>query len=86
METVLGRPLLPTEIVHHKDEDKANNASSNLELTTKSEHGKHHAIRAPLLELTCLLCKIAFARRGNHERGNRKKGKKGPFLWQVLCG
>lgn len=31
--------------VHHKNEDKLDNRSSNLELITNSEHGKHHAHR-----------------------------------------
>lgn len=33
----LGRPLRPTETVHHKDGDKANNDLGNLEL----RHGRH---------------------------------------------
>lgn len=32
MEQMLGRPLLPNEQVHHRDGDKHNNNSSNLEL------------------------------------------------------
>lgn len=42
MESVLGRRLLSSEIVHHKDEDKTNNDPSNLELTTRSEHINMH--------------------------------------------
>lgn len=42
MEEHLGRYLEPHEIVHHKDEDKAHNEISNLELTTAKLHGKHH--------------------------------------------
>lgn len=32
MERVLGRELLPSEVVHHKDTDKQNNAPGNLEV------------------------------------------------------
>lgn len=42
MEQQLGRKLDYNEIVHHKDEDTSNNDPSNLELTNRSEHTKHH--------------------------------------------
>lgn len=39
MEQIVGRYLLSTEVVHHKDGDKQNNAPSNLELYSKnSDH------------------------------------------------
>ncbi len=42
MEEHLGRLLLPGEVVHHKDSDRANNAIDNLELYSEnSEHLKH---------------------------------------------
>ena len=37
-EQVLGRKLLPNEIVHHRDGDKWNNDPSNLVVMTQSEH------------------------------------------------
>lgn len=43
-ERLLGRPLLPGEIVHHKDHDKRNNRPDNLEVMTQAEHARlHHA-------------------------------------------
>ena len=41
-EEMLGRDLLPGEIVHHKDHDKRNNDPLNLEVMTQSEHVRRH--------------------------------------------
>jgi radical SAM superfamily enzyme YgiQ (UPF0313 family) len=38
MKTILGRPLLDTEWVHHKDRNLNNDKFSNLELTTQYDH------------------------------------------------
>lgn len=44
MEQLLGRPLLPEEQVHHKDERKRNNNPKNLELMPNAKaHGEEHA-------------------------------------------
>lgn len=45
MERKLGRKLESWEIVHHRDDNTKNDHPDNLELTTRSEHAKHH-IRA----------------------------------------
>ncbi len=42
MENKIGRLLEKGEVVHHRDEDKANDDPDNLELTTHEKHGKHH--------------------------------------------
>jgi len=42
MERRLGRFLLPSEKVHHRDGVKTNNADENLELTDASSHSKMH--------------------------------------------
>lgn len=41
MEQQLGRPLLPNEVVHHKDENKQNNAPENLQIF--DQNGEHLA-------------------------------------------
>lgn len=43
-EQMLGRDLLPGEIVHHKDSNRRNNDPSNLEITTRSAHIKMHGL------------------------------------------
>lgn len=42
MSSVLGRALLSSEHVHHKDEDKQNDNPENLEVITAGEHNRHH--------------------------------------------
>lgn len=44
MEAHIGRKLLTSEHVHHKDKNRSNNELSNLELMTASDHAKHHAL------------------------------------------
>jgi len=42
MENKLGRTLTFNEIVHHKNGDKKCNEDNNLEVMSRSEHGKLH--------------------------------------------
>ncbi|MEI8142846.1 MAG: HNH endonuclease signature motif containing protein [Chitinophagia bacterium] len=45
MEEMIGRKLLPGEVVHHIDEDKRNNNPSNLMLfASQAEHAAHHKL------------------------------------------
>lgn len=43
-EGILGRPLKPGEIVHHKDENKKNNDPDNLMVITQGEHMREHGL------------------------------------------
>ncbi|MHB8533175.1 MAG: AAA family ATPase [Solirubrobacteraceae bacterium] len=36
--------LKPEDVVHHKNEDTTDNRPENLEITTKAEHHRHHAL------------------------------------------
>lgn len=42
MERRLGRHILPDEVVHHIDGDRANNHTDNLALMTRAGHARHH--------------------------------------------
>lgn len=43
MQNHLGRKLLSSEVVHHKNEDTRDNRIENLEIMSLSEHAKHHS-------------------------------------------
>lgn len=44
---ILGRPLKPREVVHHKDRNKLNNAPSNLQVfSSQQAHDTAHNIDA----------------------------------------
>lgn len=45
MEQELGRPLLPNEEVHHRDEDPLNNTIGNLQVRLHGEHQAEHATK-----------------------------------------
>ena len=63
MESILGRQLLPTEDVHHKDEDPTNNDPSNLEVIDCKEHDKLHGEKNRKYfdqTMTCPICNKQF--------------------------
>lgn len=47
-ESALGRRLRPNEVVHHLDEDKSNNAKSNLQVEARDKHSKDHGSKNAL--------------------------------------
>jgi HNH endonuclease len=59
MEAKLGRKLSSDEHVHHKNEQKKDNAPENLEVKTPKDHGRHHFAKHPI-EKTCAVCERVF--------------------------
>lgn len=66
--------------VHHKNEDKLDNRSTNLELITNSEHGKHHAHRIVAFQKArqkfpdkknCVVCDSEFLVNPRKRRRNK---------------
>lgn len=78
LENKLGRLLAPGEEAHHADEDKSNNAPSNIELKSKSDHAKHHNPVLENFELTCPKCDKKFCIKQHlyRQRVGRNKSKK----------
>ena len=42
-EEMLGRYLVPGELVHHKDGNRLNDSHGNIEVSTLEHHARHHA-------------------------------------------
>lgn len=71
MTSILGRALLETEHVHHKDENVNNDSPSNLELLSADEHNKHHKIGCKHTEES--KSKIGTSLKAAYESGRREK-------------
>ena len=78
MEQELGRPLLPNEEVHHRDENPLNNAIDNLQVRLHGEHQAEHATKYYDTTAICGWCGKEFLWTGARQRkfyGNRRDCK-----------
>ena len=55
LERKLGRALLPAEVVHHANEDKADNTPINLNAKARNVHSSEHNRRRGLSKLRASL-------------------------------
>ena len=87
VENKIGRLLTIGEEVHHIDEDKTNDDPGNLELTTKREHARHHALeRAPdPIPLKCPECCEEFSLLPHDLRRRVKRNKAGVAFCSQSC-
>lgn len=86
MEQHIGHRLLPTEHVHHINENKLDNRIENLELVTPAEHGMRHTWRP--LTTVCPICATEFTphktKRGRTKTCGQKCGAQ--LTWRTRRG
>lgn len=90
MEKHLGRELLPSEDVHHKDGDKTNDVLDNLEIINSIEHKRQHAIKYQDTYEVCSECgKVFLVTAKQHAQkmsnSNRGHGKADEYFCSRLC-
>lgn len=86
MENHLGRLLEDGEVVHHKDEDKNNNAIENLALMTNAEHSCLHSRKKQLVKLECCVCKKELHLRPHVYKQRVSRNKCGMLTCGARCG
>ena len=88
MEKHLGRKLKPSEIVHHKDENKKHNVLSNFEVHTVASHSALHAFRGgeTMIPLTCADCGRDFLRPKRNVTWHKTLGQKRFFCNRTCMG
>lgn len=80
----LGRPLLPTEHVHHRNEDAHDNRIENLELIDPRAHQDiHHPAELPVTK-SCAICGRSFTPHKTKRRRQQTCGGRGPCFRALI--
>jgi HNH endonuclease len=76
IETVLGRKLLPNEVVHHRDNNGKNNEIGNLQIMSPSEHSRHHGSlgKVDKLKIICPQCGLSFFKQRRRVAFDKRNG------------
>lgn len=87
MSRHLGRELLDSEVVHHKDENPSNNQIENLEILSQRAHSLQHgaANRAVLLKGGLKLCPVCMLVKPTGEFYATRHNKMGIQSWCKSC-
>ena len=86
IEIHLNRILEKNEVVHHKDENKSNNAIENLEVITNSEHAKHHSKKVKAISVNCGCCGKEISIKPHEYRLRIGRNKSGKIFCTHSCG
>lgn len=91
MEQRLGRKLKPNETVHHKNEDFSDDSPENLEVKTRADHSRLHAIKYSEFKIVkCKVCgkkyKLNRTQQSDHFRNRNRNRSKGYFCSKSCIG
>lgn len=84
-ELELGRELLASETVDHKDRDFTNDVPENLQILSASDNAKKSALRRKSVHSDCVYCGKNFELTVSQLR-NRSRKKSGPFCSRTCSG
>lgn len=87
MELELNRRLGEDETVDHMDRDFSNNNIENLQILSRTTHGKIDAIYRKEVTVRCPMCDIEFVpTRGQISNSQRLRQRAGPFCSRQCAG
>lgn len=72
--------------VHHVNGDRLDDRIENLHVVESSAHRALHARGVEMVEIVCVRCGGSAVRKASDVRGNRKKGRGGPYCGRSCAG